>query len=495
MKLRRSQIALLAMVGVWIGAMAGPVRAFIIDPEADYWLNTASGTRSANGDPATLTWSLVPDGRNVPSNTFGSLGPSDLIAFLDSEFGSDPNEPDLEQRPWFQHFTDAFGRWSELSGATYVYEPNDDGAAHSSDNGVLGVRGDIRIAGAGIDGPSGTLAFNYFPDDGDMVLDTDDGNLFDNSANNNRYFRNVIMHEIGHGFGLDHVNSSTDALLLEPSINTSFDGPQLDEVRAIQYYFGDANEKSNNGLGNDSFDDATSLGTVTDIAPVSVGSAANVPNQAISATATDFVSLANLSDIDFYSFSVSEASLLDVELIPRGGLFNQGQQGGSSTPFDASARVNLVLDVFDTDGTTLLASANAVGKGGIESLTDLSLPAAGEYFVSVRGVQDDTIQLYELGLSVTSAVTYLEADFDTDGDIDAADLGIWKTSLGVNALADADDDGDSDGNDFLIWQQQYTGPLGGLSPSPQAVPEPTSAVLLLTGLGGGCLLRRQWSRN
>jgi serralysin len=171
MKLRQTHFILLATAGVWACAMVSPARAFIINDGLNPWLRTASGLRSGNGEPATLTWSFVPDGREVPSNTFGSLGPSNLIAFLDSEFGTDPNEPDdLTQRPWFNFFSDSFGRWSELSGATYVYEPNDDSAPHVTNNGVLGVRGDLRIAGAGIDLASGTLAFNYFPDDGDMVL-------------------------------------------------------------------------------------------------------------------------------------------------------------------------------------------------------------------------------------------------------------------------------------------------------------------------------------
>ncbi len=480
MKLRQLIFALLATVGVWTCATVGPARAFLIgNNNPDYWQTTASGSRSGNGGPATLTWSLVPDGTNVPSNTFGSLGPSDLISFLDTEFGFDPNEPDIEQRPWFHIFTDAFGRWGELSGATYVYEPNDDGAPHANNNGVLGVRGDLRIAGAGIDGASGTLAFNYFPDDGDMVLDTDDGNLFDNPANSFRYFRNTIMHEHGHGFGLHHVNSNTDALLLEPSINTSFDGPQLDEVRAIQYYFGDANEKSNGGLGNDEVGLATSLGAIGSGGAVSVGSDADVPDQFIQPTATDFVSLANLGDTDYYSFSVSQPSDLSAELTPRGGLFNQASEGATPTPFDASARSDLVLEIFDTNGTSLLATADDTGQGGIESLLELSLPVAGEYFVSITGKQD-TIQLYELELSVTSAVTYQAADFDQDGDVDDSDLSIWETALGLNTLGDADSDGDSDGNDFLTWQQQYTGPLGTVSTT--TVPEPTAIVLILSGL-------------
>ncbi len=480
MKPRQRKLVLLVTVGVLACATAGPAHAFIINPDLDPWLTTASGSRSGNGDPITLTWSIVPDGTNVPSNTFGSLGPSDLISFLDTTFGSDPNESDLTQRPWFHFFSDSFSRWSELSSATYVYEPNDDGAAHITANGLLGVRGDLRIAGAGIDGASGTLAFNYFPDDGDMVLDTDDGTFFSNSDNNHRALRNTIMHEHGHGFGLNHVISNTDNLLLESAINHSFDGPQLDEVRAIQFYFGDANEKSNGGLGNDTAALATSLGTIASDEAVSVGSDADVPNQFILPTATDFVSIANLGDTDFYSFSVSQPSDLNVVLTPRGGQFTQSG-GGTPTLFDASARSDLALAIFDLNGTSVLGLADETGQGGIESLVDLSLPAAGEYFVRITG-GDDTIQLYELELSISSPVIFLAADFDMDGDVDDADLATWQAAFGLSAAGDTDDDGDSDGADFLTWQQQFTGDLGAVAVQTTAVPEPATALLLLTGV-------------
>ena len=41
-----------------------------------------------------------------------------------------------------------------------------------------------------------------------------------------------------------HVVTDTNDFLMEPVINLNFDGPQLDEVRAIQYFYGDPNEKS-----------------------------------------------------------------------------------------------------------------------------------------------------------------------------------------------------------------------------------------------------------
>jgi len=421
----------------------------------------------------------VPDGTSVPDGAGGNLGASDLIAFLDGDFGTGPGGSDLMQRPWFHFFEESFGRWGELSGATYVYEPADDGLTHGTVSGVLNVRGDLRIAGALIDGPSSTLAFNYLPDNSDMVLDTGDGAFFGNATNNHRALRNTIMHEHGHGFGLQHVESNTDNLLMKPFINTTFDGPQLDEVRAVQFYFGDANEKSNGGLGNDTAALATDLGTIALGSMVAVGSDADVPSQFISPTATDFVSIANLGDTDFYAFTVSQATQLSATLTPLGGQFNQSSEGGTPTPFDASARSDLSLTIFDTNGTSILASVNQTGQGVAETLAGLSLATAGQYFARVTG-GDDTIQLYELELTIANAIIFLEADFNTDGNVDDLDLAIWQAAFSVNALGDANGDGMSDGADFLVWQQQ----VGSVPPlaSPQTVPEPGSFGLLIVAI-------------
>ncbi len=476
MFIRRPLLGFLLTATLSIGL--SPVAfAFIINPGVVHWATTASGSRTANGDPATLTWSIVPDGTSVPDGSNGgNLGPSDLIAFLDGDFGAGPGGSDLTQRPWFHLFEESFGRWGELSGATYVYEPADDGLTHSTVSGVLGVRGDLRIAGAFIDGASSTLAFNYLPDNGDMVLDTGDGTFFGNATNNHRALRDTIMHEHGHGFGLQHVESNTDNLLMEPFINTSFDGPQLDEVRAVQFYFGDANEKSNGGLGNDTAALATDLGTIALGSMVGVGSDADVPSQFISPTATDFVSITNLGDTDFYAFTVSQATQISATLTPRGGQFNQASEGGTPTPFDASARSDLSLTIFDTNGISVLASVDQTGQGVAETLAGLSLPGAGQYFARIVGA-DDTIQLYELELTIANAITFLEADFNTDGNVDDQDLAIWQAAFGVNATADANGDGTSDGADFLVWQQQ----VGSTPPfvSSQSVPEPSSCILLI----------------
>ena len=128
-----------------------------------------------------------------------------------------------------------------------------------------------------MDGPSGTLAFSFLPDYGsDLVLDTDDAAFFTNAGTNYVQLRNTVLHELGHGFGLLHVVSSSDDLLMEPLIDSSFDGPQLDEVRGIHFHFGDVFEKSHSGLGNETAALATDLGTILGDGTVSVGNFAQI---------------------------------------------------------------------------------------------------------------------------------------------------------------------------------------------------------------------------
>ena len=84
---------------------------------------------------------------------------------------------------WFGHVNEAYNRWSQLSGLTMTYEPNDDGAPYNGATGAPGVRGDMRIGGHAIDGSGGILAYNFFPSSGgDGVYDTL-GNSYENLLN------------------------------------------------------------------------------------------------------------------------------------------------------------------------------------------------------------------------------------------------------------------------------------------------------------------------
>ncbi len=451
-------------------AAAQSAEAFVFE---DRWGETASGATGIAGDPITLTWSLVPDNTMM----FGA-SPSDFISFMDSEFGAGPGGSDLSLRPWFHFFEESFARWTELGGITYVYEPNDDGATQGSSaegsSGLLGVRGDVRIGGAYIDGAGGTLGFSRFPDNGDMVLDTGDGSFFSNSSSDYRQLRNTIMHEVGHGFGINHVVSNTSNFLLEPNISIAFEGPQFDDIRGLQWIYGDALEKANGGLGNNTAATATSLGSISSGSSVSIGT--DAVDTVVSPSDTDFISIDRSTDLDFFSFTVSGPSQADILLTPLGPTYNENV-GGVQEPIDTSSISNLALDFYDTDGTTLLASANLTGAGFEESLTGISLPSAGEYYVRVTG-DDPMIQFYQLDVSVEDPQIFLPADFNENGLVDLGDFGDWQASYGLNAGGDTDLDGDTDGLDFLTWQLQFNGGTG-FQASFGDIPEPSAAVLAL----------------
>jgi hypothetical protein len=52
------------------------------------WVNPTGGASPNNGDPATITWSIVPDGTQVYNATNGNLGSSNFVAFMDGIYGS-----------------------------------------------------------------------------------------------------------------------------------------------------------------------------------------------------------------------------------------------------------------------------------------------------------------------------------------------------------------------------------------------------------------------
>jgi serralysin len=451
--------------------LAGRALAYVPD---DRWTTTANGATGAQGDPITLTWSLAPNGTSIPG-----AGSSNLISYFDGLLGAGPGGSDLTQRPWFHLFQECFDRWSQLGGITFDYEPADNGVTLNTSGGSLGVRGDVRIGGTYVDGPSGTLAYTWLPDSGDMVIDTGETTFYSNSANNYRQFRNTVTHELGHSFGLLHVESSDAALLMEPYINTSFDGPQLDDIRGIQGMYGDALEKSHSGQGNDTNQLATSLGSLASGGTLAIGSDA-VGSQSVSPSETDFVSVANSSDADYFSFTLSTPARLDLTLTPLGGVFYQGVEDGQQTLFDANSRNDLSLAVFSTNGTTLLASADSTAAGEIESLSGISLTSPGQYFVRVTG-SDDNVQLYQLQLA---AEAMLLGDYNGDGVVDAADYTVWRDHFGEgdeSALhGNGNGTGGVDEGDFTLWKTNFGATLGGGAVvAVGSVPEPGGVGLLL----------------
>ena len=424
------------------------------------WTFTASNTSTGGqGTPITLTWGFVDDGVTISRPGGEPASGSDLIDFLETSIDTDPNV-------YRQIFRDSYNRVSELSGLTFLYESNNTSAAidgTAPPYGDLGVRPDLRIGGHSIDGQSGsnTLAYNYFPNHGDFVIDTDNVISYSNSANNYRLFRNVIMHELGHGLGIEHVLSNDAAFLFEPSISTSFDGPQLDDILALQRLYGDSLEK--NG-GNNSSATATSLGVLTEASDLQIGQFGD--STSVSPSQADFISIDDNSDVDYFSFTINSQQEVTLDLIPRGATYNEGPEDGSQSSYNSKALSNLTLALFDTNGSSIISTSNAGGAGISETITETL--DAGTYFARVTGANND-VQLYGLNLSIAT----LAGDFDGDLDVDGSDFLLWQRT-----------DGSAAG--LAAWQSNYG---NSQLASAATVPEPSSWLLL--SLGGWFLQIRR----
>lgn len=371
--------------GAWPGGEEGP----------EYFIGTGwSGT--------TITWSFVPDGLSISGAAGEPTAPSEIFSRMDSLFAAQGG-----RATWIARFQAIFDRWEQLSGVDFVRVTSggndwDDGAAWGTGSGAT--RGAIRISMKNIDGTNGILAYNFFPNNGDMVIDRSEN--WGSSTNFHRFLRNTVAHENGHGMAIEHVCSNNSAQLMEPFLSTAFDGPQHDDIRAMQRLYGDAQEP------NASTGAATSIGVIpTNNSVVQVGDVPpdqNHPTMPIPGSSST-LSLHVGSDNDFYSFTVNSSATLNVFADPIGFTYdNNAQAANGSCPTGSSvnslAQANLRFQILGTNGTTVLLTADSAAVGLTES-GSVSLPAAGTYFIRVypNGTVPQT-QLYKLRLQAQGAV-------------------------------------------------------------------------------------------
>lgn len=357
-----------------------------------------SGT---SGSPRALTWSFVPDGLSVDG------GSSELFSRMDSLFGGN-------RALWISKFEECFARWEELTGTSYthiVFGVNDwdDGAGWGSSGS--GTRGDIRISMKSIDGSSGVLAYNYFPSNGDMVLDRSEN--WGSTSNNYRFLRNVVMHEHGHGVGLYHVCSSNTIQLMEPYLSTAIDGLQHDDIRGGQRHYGDPFEDDNSPAT------ATHIGSVSEGSPISIG---DVPLPAVSFGS--ILSIDHDGEQDYFRFTVAAASAATALVTPIGRAYDSSPQscGGSTgccsgNTVDSLPVADLAVQFIGINGSTVLGTADSAPAGSPETLAGVSLLVPGDYYLRVYETNSpSTTQLYEFTLSVAPL------DCNTNGILDACDV-------------------------------------------------------------------------
>lgn len=346
------------------------------------WEETASGPTGSQGTGITLTYSFVPDGVTIEGS------PSQLFSRMNTLFGN--------PQAWQNLIHSVFSRWGELSGINFVFS-TDDGASFRTSPGQLGVRGDVRIGSIPIDGPSGVLAYNYFPDIGDMVLDA--GEDWSSPGRNYIFLRNIVSHEHGHGWGLSHVCPANGTKLLEPFYSSGFDGPQHDDIRAVQRNYGDAYEP------NESAAAAIRLGLLA------------------ADTVLQHVSIDRPSDQDFWKFRIPAGRGMTVALVPDGYEYLEGpqlQNGDCSagTIINSVDDLNLDLFLYNGTGSTLLAQSANQPAGQTERIFRYAVPLAGDSFVvKVTGGGTNTVQLYRLEFDVYNSsdphLTVSPLNFDT----------------------------------------------------------------------------------
>lgn len=341
------------------------------------WTSTAySGGGLSQGTPTIISYSFPPDGTFIPNIGVGvGSGPNTLNAWLNGIYGN--------SSVWLPHFHGVFDRWAQLTGLSYVYEPNDDGVNMNQNAGVQGVRGDVRIGAFDFqnDGNGGVLAYNNFPQDGDMVFDAFD-TFYNNTGSNSLRLRNVISHEHGHGLGMLHVCPANGTKLMEPFVSTAYVGPQIDDILNGQRHYGDPYEH------NDTIATATNIGT-----PPAFG------------TLIQNISIDDNSDIDYFAVQANVPAQLFVLITPRGGEYQQGTQTqacNTGTLTNYNNIHNLSLQIIASDGTTVLANVNDNPAGGSETATVL-VSTPGTYYVRVAGDNTNSIQLYDISINLLPA--------------------------------------------------------------------------------------------
>ncbi|HKQ47804.1 MAG TPA: putative Ig domain-containing protein [Phycisphaerae bacterium] len=379
-----------------------------VEPTDRYQLT--SRWTGAQGTPRALTWSFVPDGLSIPSGIGEAVANSDLFARMDALFAAQGG-----RATWINRFQQSFDRWAQICGTSYTRitvggNDWDDGAAWGS-AGSVGLRGDIRICMKNLDGANGVLAYNFFPSGGlapgDMVLDRSEG--WGSSSNQHRFLRNTVMHEHGHGLGILHVCPINGTKLMEPFLNTGFDGLRHDDIRGGQRHYGDIYE-SNNTAGT-----ATNIGTLIIGTPINLGALPAPPAGTNPANSSTLSIDANAKN-DYYRFHVDTPVLATVTVTPQGLTYlNAAQNGDGSCPagtnVNSLAIADLVVEIRDTNGVTVLGTANATGAGSAETLANVNLPIAGDYYVQVLENNTPTeSQLYTMSLSAAASCPAITVD-------------------------------------------------------------------------------------
>lgn len=372
------------------------------------WTTTATDGAVSQGDRFTITYSFVPDGTPVTVSGYTGSPGSDLFARLDANFPGG-------RTAWKAKFAQAMNQWGEILNVTYV-EVTDDGAAFPSSAGALGQRGDVRIAMRSLGAP---LAVNYYPQfGGDMVLDSDDIGQFTNSASDFIRLRNILTHEHGHGLGLMHSLPQNGTKLMEPALNTAFDGPQEDDIRGAHFIYGDWAEP-NSGIGEEYF----------------VGGPLNTPaSSGVTVLEVEGVSLERSGESDWYGFTAFAGAPIAIRVDPIGTTYDFAQESNptNTTTINGKAVRNLALRLWrrvsaQTNQLALVAQIDFNAAGESEYHPPIPYNTAGYMLAEVYSTDSvNDAQRYKMTIS-NSAI---------EAPVEAASMSVFNMTAGGQQIFD-----------------------------------------------------------
>ena len=378
----------------------------------------------AQGEALELTWSIIPDGTFVANSVGEPDCTSTLVASLNAAYGAGNWQAEMEK---------VWDDWTRLTGNIYTpavpldangtpieTAPAKAWGPFPSSPGQDGVQGDIRIGGCSIDGAQGTniLAYNFFPNNGDMKIDTDNLRFLNLTTE----FHNIFSHEHGHGAGLSHVCPTNQTKLMEPFLSRAFIGLQHDDIRVVQRLYGDRFEKIN--APNDN-----------------AGAATRINPYALPRGQTELqLSMDSTSDEDWFQFSGRAGDALDVSVAPNGLSYAQGQ---SCKTINSRSVQDLSFEIRQAG--EVLSVVNATSAGNSESATGFILPTTGTYYVRVLGTGTDDSQLYDMTVTVVAATPptvtpisparlYESRSGPNDNTIDGKQQGLGRTPAGQTAI-------------------------------------------------------------
>jgi hypothetical protein len=138
-------------------------------------------------------------------------------------------------------------------------------------------------------------------------------------------------------------------------------------------------------------------------------------------------------------------------------------------------------------------------------LADLHLAVernAGGVYVTHDVLPNPWDRLPSYWTSLANAVATINADYNSNGVVDAADYVVWRDTLGqmgTSLAADGNVDGQIDSRDLEVWRSQFGQSaihnMEGTITFSRAIPEPGSVVLIITAITAAAICVRRLMRS